>query len=144
MADNHIPLNDPGIAGFATASYDGPLEPRFGEGVPTTTDVAVKSTSGITLPLYSVVNVAADGEITLAVIASGASNAQYITAEPIVLAAAATGSMPMYRGGYWEQSALNWDATFNTDAKKKTAFQGSVSPDIFIGKKKFVNSAINI
>ena len=39
--DTTLPQGSPGIASFATQSYGGPAEPRYGEGVPTTTDQVV-------------------------------------------------------------------------------------------------------
>src|SRR5690606_33935745 len=55
----------PGIASFATQTYGGPREPRYGEGVPTTMDMIVKAGANLTLPIYSVVSVLA-GVLALA------------------------------------------------------------------------------
>ena len=38
--------------------------------------------------------------------------------------------------------ALVWDATYDTDAKKAAAFEGSVSPTIFVSKPKHNSDAI--
>src|SRR5690606_1868600 len=100
--DNKIPLNEPGIAGFATESWESAQEPRYGEGVPTTTHQTVKSTAGITLGLYSVVSVAEDGEIALAEHdGTEGSNAYGILAMPIALAAGQSMSVAFYREGHW-------------------------------------------
>lgn len=147
MADNTIPRNAPGIAGFSTASYQDAEEPRYGEGVPTTTHRTIKSTAGITLALYSVISIAADGEIALATLAGGppaVSNAYAILAAPVVLAAGQSMSLPFYREGHWDHAALAWDASFDTFDKRKTAFEGSKSPNIFISDKQFRASAIDI
>ena len=55
----------PGIASFATQSYGGPSEPRYGEGVPTTTHENVTAGADLSLALYSVVTVIA-GVLALA------------------------------------------------------------------------------
>jgi hypothetical protein len=47
----------PGIASFATQTFAGADEPRYGEGVPTTTDEIVTTTVDLNLPIYSVVQV---------------------------------------------------------------------------------------
>jgi len=71
----------PGIASFATQSYGGPGEPRYGEGVPTTTHETVSAGADLDLPIYSVVTVIA-GVLSLAPL-------------PGVAQGAATGSLTM-------------------------------------------------
>jgi len=67
-----------------------------------------------------------------------------ILAAPLVLANGASTTVPIYREGHWDLNGLVWDATFIDDQMKRHAFEGSVSPNIFISKKKFVNTDINI
>lgn len=142
--ENLIPNPEPGIAGFDTTSYGSPEEPRYGEGVPTTTHHLVTAAAALTLPLYSVVNIDEDDEITLAVVTAGVSNANAILAMPIAMTIGQEMSVAVYREGHWNQNALNWHASFNTDKLKQEAFQGSDSPTIFVSKKNFSNSAIDI
>lgn len=142
--DNKIPRNDPGIAGFATESWESHEEPRYGDGVPTTTHQIVTSTAGVTLALYSIVNIDADGEITLAVYDADEPTATHILAMPIALTAGQEMSVALYREGHWNMNAMVWHSSFNTDAKKQHAFEGSISPTIFMSKHNFPNSAIDI
>lgn len=67
-----------------------------------------------------------------------------ILAAPLVLLNGASTTVPIYREGYWDMGGLVWDATFIDDDMKKHAFEGSVSPNIFIGKKKFSNADIPV
>lgn len=140
MADNKVPHNAPGIAGFASESWSGIEEPRYGEGVPTTTHQTVKSTGAAVFALYSVVHIASDGEMTLAKPTTTRPTA--ILAAPAAFTAGQSMSLPFYREGHWEQDGLVWDADFDTDAEKKAAFEGSTSPTIFISKKLFKDGAI--
>lgn len=142
--DNKIPLNEPGIAGFATESWESAQDPRYGEGVPTTTHVTVTALGNITFPLYTVVNINEDDEISQAVVAAGESNANAILAMPIVMTTGQEMSVAVYREGHWNMDSLGWHASFNTDKLKRDAFLGSTSPTIFVSKKNFPNSAIDI
>lgn len=144
MADNKIPLNQPGIAGFATESWASAEEPRYGEGVAQTTHETVTSTGAATLPLYSVVAVdPATGEIKMAEYTTE-SDAYAILAAPAVFTAGQSMSLPFYREGHWSMDGLVWDASFDTDEKKAKAFEGSRSPTLYVSKKLFNNDAINI
>lgn len=55
--DTTLGMGKPGIASFATQSYGGPAEPRYGEGVHTTTHKTVTAGADLDLPIYSVVSV---------------------------------------------------------------------------------------
>ena len=141
MVDETLNHGKPGIADFETRTYGGPLEPRYGEGVATTTHMTITAPSGgLELPIYSVI--ADDG--TLAVIDSGDSNAYGILATPIMLAEGESMSIPVYREGTFDMDVLNWDATFTTDALKTTAFEGGASPTIFIQRGLHKPDAINL
>lgn len=249
----------PGIASFATQSYGGPVEPRYGEGVPTTTDQIIRVAADLVLPIYSVVSVIAGvlalavrggstgfatGTVTFSTAApsadetvviggrtytfkaavanpdevlpgatisaaaanlaaainngsgGGAPNALVtasanagvvtltalvpgdegnaitltetgtniavsgatltggdddpdvrpfgITTHPISLLNGQSMSVSFYREGHWDMDALNWHASYNSDAARKHAFEGSRSPTIFISKKKFNNDQIAV
>jgi hypothetical protein len=141
--DTMIPHGQPGVAAFDSQTFGGPLEPRFGEGVPTTTELTITAGgSGLTLPLYSVI--AATGALAQFAGDPAASNAYGILAAPITLAANQTMTIPVYREGYFEVDALNWHTTFNSDARKFTAFEGSPSPTIFVGRNQHKPAAINL
>lgn len=262
----------PGIASFASQTYGGPGEPRYGEGVPTTTDRIVSAGADLTLPIYSVVSVIngvlalaavgdeagfASGTITIA--GTGPADSQTVTiggveytfvtaltddpatvpyeivrsdtpataaanlaaaingevgatvsvgtdanplvsatvdgavvtvtanqagtdgngiefdsgnaanttfdpsndllaggtddmgkrpwgilAHPVSLLNGQSMSVSFYREGHWDMQQLHWDASYVSDQAKKTAFEGSNSPTIFISKKKFNNDQIAV
>lgn len=67
-----------------------------------------------------------------------------ILAAPVVLADGDSMSVPIYRDGHWNMDALNWHASYNTDASKKVAFEGSRSPGILVSKKKFSDDTIAV
>lgn len=69
--DTTLGYGKPGIASFATESFGGPSEPRYGEGVPTTTHETVTAGADLDLPLYSVVSVIG-GVLALAGVAGAA------------------------------------------------------------------------
>lgn len=140
--DNTIPHGKPGIASFESASYGNANEVRFGD-TPAIAErnETVASTAGIDLPLYSVVSVAADGQITLASSTGGVSNATHITASPLLLGAGEMMEAPLYEAGHFRQQALNFGPSFNTDALKQAAFKGSDTPMILVSKAKYTDDA---
>lgn len=142
MVDTTLPQGAPGIALSATESYGGPIEALYGEGDVTTTSASVMSTAGVDLKLYSVVHVAANGELTLA--DETADGPTGILTAPVVLTAGQSTTVDLYRSGHWNMDALEWDATYDTDAKKKAAFEGSISPTIFVSKPKHSPDAIDV
>ena len=138
--DNTIPLGKPGIASFESESYGNAAELLFGDTPAVVTDVAtVTAGAAIDWPLATVVNIAANGAITKAVVAAGVSNGNAITAAPIVMANGQSMSIPIYKAGHFRQQALTFDATFTTDALKKLAVPGA--PMILISKAKYVDDA---
>ena len=54
-----------------------------------------------------------------------------VTCSP-VKKGASNKSVAVYRGGYFNMDALNWDASFDSAAKKRVEFEAS-QPGIFIG-----------
>lgn len=125
MTDNTVPLGAPGVAKFESETWGGPLDIRFGENVLTTTEITITAgVGGLELPLGAVI--AEDG--TLAVWDAGppeSSTAYAVLATAIVMEESQEMTVPVYREGHLNMDALTWDATFDTDAKKKTAFEGS-------------------
>lgn len=131
--DSNIGPGEPGVASFATETFGGPAEPRFGDGPATTTEITVTATgTAITLGLYSVI--ATDGRLSVQTGATAPERANYILAEPVSIGIGETMTIPVYRSGHWNMDALVWDVSYDTDAKKAAAFEGSVSPTIFVSK----------
>ena len=140
--DTKIPQGKPGVASFASETFGNHGDPRFGDGEATTTNITVTASGAdIDLGLYSVLNAAgtalADYNAT-----RDAGCANYILAEPIFIADGESMDVPVYRTGHFNMDALVWDTSYDTDAKKKAAFEGSVSPTIFVSKPKFNSDQI--
>lgn len=137
MATN-IPFGAPGVASFASDSY-GQREVRSGDTPVTTTTEKVGAST--TLPIYSVVGRAAnaaDGNLILATATgSPAIKPVGITTAPVVTGVGGATTVDVYRSGMWNPDALNWDASFSTDALKFAAFEGSVSPQNFLQRPKY-------
>lgn len=145
MADNTIPRNEPGMAHFTSASYQSAEEPRFGEGVADTIDVEVTAgAGGLDLKLYDVVSYnRATKAMDIAKVTSGNSDAQFVLASLVKLAAGQTARFPVYVDGHWDMNALGWHASFNSDELKAGAFE-KTRPTILVSKKKFLSNAIDI
>jgi hypothetical protein len=75
--------------------------------------------------------------------AGGVKAAGILTA-PVITGAGQTTTVDIYRDGHWNMDSLVWDASFDSEAKKKTAFQGGVSPSILVSKKKYNSDAIAV
>lgn len=139
--DTNIPMGKPGVAEFKSETFGGPTELRYGEGVLTTTEITITAPANIDWPIGAVLNLAgtalADWNVT-----RDAGCANYILAQPVVLANGASATIAVYREGHFNMDALTWDASYDTDAKKKAAFEGSVSPTIFVSKPKHNADAI--
>ncbi|BCM19245.1 hypothetical protein [Mesorhizobium sp. J8] len=58
-----------------------------------------------------------------------------VTTAPVVDTDAAQ-SVAIYRAGNFNPDALNWDASFNTDAKREAAFRGAPSPTNILIRKR--------
>lgn len=137
-----VPFGEPGIASFASETFGNEQEPRFGDAPATVTNVTFTPTAALTLPLYAVLNLAGSAmAVWNAVRDSGCAN--YILAAGINGAASGVpATVPVYRSGHWDMGALVFHSSYDTDAKKKAAFEGSLSPTIFIGKKKQSSNTI--
>lgn len=62
-----------------------------------------------------------------------------IATAPVVTGAGQTTTIDVYRTGHWNMDALVWHPSFDTDEKKKRAFEGSLSPGNLVSKKKWNN-----
>ncbi len=62
-----------------------------------------------------------------------------IATAPVITGAGQETTIDVYRTGHWNMDALVWHPSFDTDEKKKRAFEGSLSPNNFVSKKKWGN-----
>ncbi len=126
-----IPYSNAGMADFATEDF-GSVELFSGDApiVTTAEIVAAATIASADLPAFSVVGRNSSGELVMA----NASTIKPIgiTCSPVLEGATAR-NVAVYRGGDFNPDALNWDASFNTDALKRLAFEAS-APGIFIRK----------
>lgn len=132
MATN-IPYDDAGMAKAETEAF-GTVALWAGEAPVVTTAeiVAAETVASADLPAFSVVGRNAEGELVMATSAADGAIAPIgVTCSP-VLTGATDLNVAVYRGGYFNMAALNWDSSFDTDAKKRLAFEGS-APGIFVG-----------
>lgn len=86
---------------------------------------------------FSVVGLNASGNIALAT-NTGSPAIKPIGVLPHAIALGATGTLqaPVWYSGCFDMDALVWDATYDTDAKKKAAFQGSPTPTTILVAKR--------
>ena len=134
--DNTIPLGKPGIASFESESYGNAGEYRYGDTPPeATVHKTVTAGANIDWPFLTAVNVAANGAITKAVIAAGASNMTHLLACPIIMTNAQSMSVPLIAAGHFVMQAVTFDATYTTDALKTAV--SPLAPMILISKRKF-------
>lgn len=141
--DTTIPHGEPGVADFKEEIFGGPTEVRYGDMPVQTINIDITASGAdVDLPIYSVLNGEGNGILADWNATRDAGSADYILAEPISIADGATMTVPVYVAGHFNMDALNWDASYDTDAKKKDAFKGSDSPTIFISKPEHNADAI--
>lgn len=124
-----IPKHTPGLAGDASASFTN-VDLVLSDVPAYMTDNAVCAASQ-TFALYTVVALVG-GELVPADI-SDADPANHDVAYGILPTAVTTGAgenptIPVIRGGHFNIDALDWPASYDTDAKKLAAFEGIASP----------------
>lgn len=133
----------------------------YGEGTTANEDVyATAGSAGVTnfiarnpgdegnaITLAKVFATGANGTVSGATLTGGSDDADAlpfgILAHPVVMTNGQSMSVAFYREGHWDMDQLNWSAGW-TDEMKRTAFEGSRSPNIFISKKKFNNDQIAV
>lgn len=140
--DNKVPYVNPGVAGFESETWGNKQAWQYGDTPALTTQTVQFTASGADLEIsfLDVLNGAgaqADYNAT-----PDAGTADYIAAMSITIPDGETKSVSVYVAGHFEMEALGWDASYDTDAKKAAAFQGSVSPTIFVSKSDFDSDAI--
>lgn len=131
-----INQNDPGMASLQTEDFK--TIPLFTGDTPVTTTPEVVADAVIAsdpLPANSVVARDSNGKIEMAVWnatpASGKPAIGITTAT--VLEAATAKNVSIYRSGMFNPDALNWDSSYDTDEKKRLAFEYAQN-SIFIRK----------
>jgi hypothetical protein len=139
--DKTIPAGQPGVAGFETESYGNLGDIRYGDGDLTTPNITITATGAdVDLGLYSVVNVAGLLAVHNAVRDAGCAN--YVLAEPVFIEDGSTMVVPVYRTGNLNMDAMVWGGSYDDDVKKAAAFEGSLSPTLFVGKPKYNSNQI--
>lgn len=137
MANVTPPYDDRGVASFEVldtylqnnllAGNHPELKPAFSYPMANNTSFAQ----------FSVVGLDASGNIALAV-DGGATPIKPIGVLPHAVALGATGTMkaPVWYSGCFDMAALVWDVSYDTDAKKLAAFQGSPTPTTILVAKR--------
>ena len=125
MPDNTITYGAPGIAAFARETWGNVRELRLQDSPATSARRVTLTNAGaeLSLPIFSVVSLTG-----LAVAGSGTSDAIGFLPCPVVIPAAGSIEIDVIVQGYFDFNALNWGASFNTDAKKRDAFVNRPSP----------------
>lgn len=134
-----IPHNDVGMAGSQTEDFTTVVLITGNHPTITTAEtVAAAALAAGDLPAFSVVGRGANDELVLATYNADPEQAIApigITTNTVLEDATDT-SVPVYRDGGFNPDALNWHASFDTDEKKRLAFEGS-QPMIIIRKPNF-------
>lgn len=117
-----IPHGDVHIATSQTDSYTQiVLLTGDTPAIVTTSEVAA-----VALPQWSVVGRDTNGKLVLATAAAvDPIKPIGITVNAVDPAVGTLDTVAVYRAGCFNPKALNWDATFDTDAKKKMAFEAT-------------------
>jgi len=133
--DNNVALGNPGVASFNSETWGNDPEFLISHTPPVAWTYISVSASGsdVTITLFDVL--AADGSAADQAGMTEAAQANFIAAMSVVVPDGSTKQVPVFTAGHFDQDALTWDASYDTDAKKKAAFQGSLSPTILIGKR---------
>lgn len=126
-----IPHGDAGMAASNSEEFNT-VELRSGDTPVSTTPevVAAAAINGADMEAFTVVGRDGAGKLIPAV--DGVTNAIGITCSTVLdTAGAADGQVAVFRSGMFNPDALVWDASYNTDEKKRLAFEAA-QPTIFI------------
>lgn len=137
MADTTVTHGAPGIAEFNSQSYGNVKELRL-QDTPPFAYRAVTITAGanLDLPIYSVVS------LTGLALQSPA-DAVGVLMHPLVLANGQSATVHVLVQGHLDYEALNWDASFDTPAKKIAAFNGRPTPlAIILGTNPYTSDGV--
>lgn len=131
MAIVNLPYGDVGLAAFEQGDTYKTVELFSGsEPAPATEDFPVAS--GVAIPAFSVVGLSS-GNLVLAE-QDGDPAAIGITTAPVLNTGAAQ-RVAIFRTGCFNPDALNWHASYDTDAKKAAAFRGAPTPTSILIRK---------
>lgn len=135
MADTNIPLgSNVGLPSFASHTYGGVKELISGqkEIVTATENVGASTTlvAGSVVGRSSGVLAMANGTTILPC---------GILLNDVTTGVGVTTTAEVYKSGCFNPDALTWNAYYNTDALKKSAFEGSLAPEIMIEKPRFAS-----
>jgi len=125
--------NDYGVASIQTDTFtsveliagDTPL-------IVTTTENVDSTVLAAGMVALRVVGLDAQGEVVDALY--GTTQAVGILVSPIAAGSSAGTKALVYRAGCFNPAALSWPASYDTDEKKRTAFNAAVGSQIFIKK----------
>ncbi len=142
-AETTLTNGKPGVAEFKSETFGNFADLRFGDAPVTMTNITITASgANIELPLYAVINLAGTALADYKA-PRDADCANYVLAEPILIADGESMTVPVIRTGHLNIEALTWDeSAYDTDAKKLAAFEGSVSPTIFLGKPAYNSDQI--
>lgn len=125
-----IPYGDIHIAGSETDAFK--TAPLFTGDTPPAVTLPEKVKAA--LPQWCVVGRDADGTVIPAVL--GTTEAIGVTVNAIDPAVGTLDSVAVYRAGCFNPDVLVWGASYDTDAKKKTAFE-KTGTQIFLVAPKY-------
>jgi len=135
----NIPYSQYGIAEINTDSFEQ-VELMAGDTPPVVTDYALLGStlnSGAGIDAWTPIFVdPGTRAITLALHGTQAPNAITIAAVPT--GSGATAAVPIYKAGMFNMAALNWPASYDTDAKKLAAFVTGGGNQIYVKKPAVV------
>lgn len=140
--DNDIPVGSPGLANFESETWGNKPEWLYSDTPPVAEQTISVTASGADVEITFLDVLAADGTAANQAGATEPEQANYIAAATTTVADGETKEVPVYRAGHFSMDALNWDASYTTDAQKKAAFEGSLSPTILVSKAKHTSGAI--
>jgi hypothetical protein len=129
MAEIKLPYGDVGLASFEVGDSYKVVELFSGPSNTLQRDYNVAA--GVALPAFSVVGVSG-GNLVLAV--SGTTQAIGVTTATVSTSASAQ-RVDVMLDGCFNPEALNWDASYSTDALKRAAFDGAPAPTSAIVRK---------
>lgn len=125
--------NDYGVASISNDTFtsveliagDTPL-------IVTTTEPVDSAVLAAGMVALRVVGLDAQGEVVDALL--GTTQAVGILVSPIAAGSSAGTKALLYRAGCFNPAALSWPASYDTDEKKRTAFNSAAGSQIFIKK----------
>lgn len=135
----NIPYSQYGLAEISTDSFST-VELMAGDTPPIVTDYgllgATLNGSGGAVAYTPVFVDPATRAITVAVHGTTAPNA--IVIATVAAGSGATASVPVFKAGMFNMDALNWPASYDTDAKKLAAFVTGGGNQIYLKKPAVV------